>query len=343
MRCPGWGRLLRRWGGWSCLAMLVATAGCGGDSPTQGEVVVYCSVDQNIAEPILAEFTRQTGVKVLARYDTEASKTVGLVERLRAQGAKPLADVFWSSEVFHTIRLARDDILTRYDSRATRDWPARFTGADRRWYGFALRGRVIAYNTRRVSAEEAPRRLEDLLDEKWRGRIVMASPVAGTTQGDVASWFAGYGVDEAEAILKGLKANEVRLVGGNSTSVQAVGQGQADVGLTDTDDVHAAVRNGYPVAMFPLDQGGEGSLAIPNTVGLIRGAPHPAPAGRLIDFLLSEPVEVMLARSDSHNAPIRPALADRFAEYRISRPLDIDYQRVADHLPRARAAWEILR
>ncbi len=78
------------------------------DRSDRPQVVLYCSVDQEIAEPIIAEFEKHSGVKVLAKYDTEASKTVGLVQRIRAEAAAPAADVFWSGEVFHTIRLARE-------------------------------------------------------------------------------------------------------------------------------------------------------------------------------------------------------------------------------------------
>jgi iron(III) transport system substrate-binding protein len=61
------------------------------DRAGRREVVLYCSVDQAVAEPLVAEFERQTAIRVLARYDTEASKTVGLVQRIRAQAAAPTA------------------------------------------------------------------------------------------------------------------------------------------------------------------------------------------------------------------------------------------------------------
>lgn len=308
------------------------------------EVVLYCSVDQTIAEPIIAEFERQTGIKVLARFDTEASKTVGLVQRIRAEAASPAADVFWSGEIFHTIRLAREDLLAGYSSDATKNWPGRFADAKGKWYGFALRARVIGYNTKRVSTDDAPRRLEDVLDSKWKGRLVMATPEFGTTGGDVASWFAHYGVDRAREILRGLKANKVRLVAGNSTAVRMVATGQADVCFTDTDDVYAAQRNGWPVAMKYLDQGGEGTLAIPNTAAVIKGARHPKEAKELMDFLLSEQLEEMLVRSDSHNCPIHSSLADQFKKYAIPQALDLDYERIAEQLPIAiETAREILR
>ena len=327
------------------LAGLGVSCRRGGDSANR-QVVLYCSVDQNIAEPIVAAFQKRTGIEVLARYDTEASKTVGLVQRLRseARAGRPTADVFWSSEVFYTIRLAREGLLEPYVPPTAEDLPARFIDPQRRWHGFALRARVIAYNTRRVRAEEAPRRLEDLLDARWRGRVVMAAPEFGTTGGDVASWFVHYGTERAEEILRGLKAGGVRLVDGNSTAVRAVARGQADVCLTDTDDVYAAQRNGWPVAMNFLDQGGEGVLVIPNTVALVRGGPHPAEGKALVAFLLSARAEEMLARSDSHNTPARAYLAERFGPYRIPRPLRVDYEAVADRLAEAvRKAREILR
>jgi len=309
----------------------------------QKQVVLYCSVDQSIAEPIVAEFEQQTGIKVLARFDTEASKTVGLVQRIRAEAASPIADVFWSSEVFHTIRLAREGLLVRYNSDRTKDWPAKYADLNGQWYGFALRGRVIAYNTERISSNDAPHLLEDLLDNKWAGLLVMATPEFGTTGGDVASWFAHYGSDEAKKILQLLKANKIRLVDGNSTAVRMVATGQADICLTDTDDVYAAQRNGWPISMNYLDQGGDGSLVIPNTAAVIKGGPHPEEVKVLMDFLLSEQLEQMLAVSDSHNCPVHQSLAGRFEQYIIPKPLDVDYDKIADHLPTAiRSAREIL-
>ena len=313
-------------------------------SEDRAKVVLYCSVDQAIAEPVIAEFERRTGIEVSARFDTEASKTVGLVQKIRAEAASPIADVFWSSEIFHTMHLARQGLLAPYNGPATEDWPVLFRDLEGRWYGFALRARVIAYNTQRVPPDKAPRTLEDVLDPVWKGRVIMAAPEFGTTGGDVASWFAHYGFERARRILQALKANRVRLVDGNSTAVRMVATGQADVCFTDTDDVYAAQRNGWPVDMNYLDQGGNGPLVIPNTVALIKDGPHPELAKQLMEFLLSERCEQMLAESDSHNAPVHASLAEQFRMYAISKPLGVDYRKVADQLPIAiKTAGETLR
>ena len=315
-------------------------------SPQQDyrKVVLYCSVDQEIAEPIIAEFEKQSGIDVLPRFDTEASKTVGLVQRIRAEATSPIADVFWSSEIFHTIRLARESLFAPYRSDSTKDWPMLYADPNGCWYGFALRARVIAYNTTRISAGDAPKCLEDVLDSKWKGRLVMAAPEFGTTGGDVASWFAHYDTAKATETLEGLKANDIRLVEGNSTAVRMVATGQADVCFTDTDDVYAAQRNGWPVAMNYLDQGGDGVLTIPNTAALIKGGDNPEEAEELMEFLLSEQLEKLLLSSDSHNYPIRPALTEQFNRYVIPKPLVVDYEKITDNLTAAiRTAREVLK
>lgn len=301
----------------------------------QQTVVLYCSADQDFAEPIVKEFEKQTGIRVLARYDTEATKTVGLVQRLRSEAAKPSADVFWSGEIFHTIRLAREGLLA--GTPVPDKWPGP-ADAKGRWCGFALRARVIAYNTNRVKPADAPRKLEDLLDAKWKGRIVLAQPQFGTTGGDVASWFAHYGSQRGRKILEALKANQVRLVQANSTAVRAVAQGEADLCFTDTDDIYAAQREKWPVAMNYEMQGDDGVLVIPNTVAVVKGAPHAEAARKLAAYLLSPAVEEALAKSDAHNTPVDPATAAKFPQYAIPKPLKIDYEAVSDKLDEAIAA-----
>ncbi|HLL87759.1 MAG TPA: hypothetical protein VK324_00495, partial [Tepidisphaeraceae bacterium] len=94
-------------------------AGCSREDASV--VVLYTSVDQPVAQPIVDAFTRETGIKVELRTDTEATKSVGLAERLRAEKASPKADVWWGNEVFHTINLADAGLLEPYDPPTARD------------------------------------------------------------------------------------------------------------------------------------------------------------------------------------------------------------------------------
>jgi iron(III) transport system substrate-binding protein len=297
-------------------------------------------VDQDLAEPILEEFHRRTGIEVLTRFDTEASKTDTLVQKIEAEAKAPSADVFWSGEIFRTIVLAQEGLLEPYSPGGAADGnsdgeniPARYRDPNGRWHGFGLRARAIAYSTQRVPSDAVPRRLEDLLLPRWKGRIAMADPRFGTTKGDVASWFVHYGPARAREILDGLKANGVSPDGGNSTAVVKVADGLADVAMTDSDDVYAAQKKGWPIGIVLLDQGGEGVLTFPHTVALVKGGPHPSEAAALVEYLLSEAVEEHLAASEAHNTPVRPALARKFPAYAIPHPLDVQYGRVAEQLP----------
>src|SRR5262249_37177182 len=121
-----------------------------GEEPS-GDVVLYTSVDTMVYTPIVAEFENQYKIKVKVVPDTEATKTTGLVARLRSERAKPRADVWWSSEPMGSVTLAKSGILEPFVSKAETDfkegWPAYLRAKDKTWYGFAQRARVMAYNT----------------------------------------------------------------------------------------------------------------------------------------------------------------------------------------------------
>ncbi|MDX2131999.1 MAG: ABC transporter substrate-binding protein [Planctomycetota bacterium] len=288
-----------------------------------GEVVLYTSTDAFLLPPILESFERQSGLTVKVVGDTEATKTTGLVERLLAERESPRADVWWSNEALGTIALAKAGVLEPFASKQEATlgaaWPAAHRATDRTWYGFALRARVIAFNETRVQAADAPTRLRDLTDARWSGRVGIARPQFGTTRTQIAALIAMHGEDPVREWLLALRDNGVRVYDGNSSVVRAIFLGEIDVGLTDTDDVHAARRQQWPVGMVfespdkprAKVEGlpSAGAVVIPNTVALVRGGPHPNTARRLADFLLSAEVERALAASDSRNVPIRESLA----------------------------------
>lgn len=307
-----------------------------GSSDSQQTVVLYYSADDVYARPIIELFEDETGIRVLGRGDTEATKTTGLVQRLRAEAHSPRADVFWSSEVFLTIQLAAEGMLAAHEPADAIDRPAYLMDAEGRWHGFALRARVLVYNTQRVNHSELPANLYELTNGRWRGHLVMARPAFGTTRGHMAALVAAWGEDRARQFLRELHDNDIRIVDGNSSVVRAVANGEADIGLTDTDDVWAGQRNGWPIEMVyirhddPETGAAHGPMLIPNTVSLVKGGPNPDAAAQLIDFLLSARVERMLANSASRNIPTNPSLAEEFSELLVPGAMQIPYSEIAD-------------
>lgn len=283
----------------TCIALL-----CGCSQDPHAEVVVYTALDRDFAEPMFTRFTAHTGIAVRAVFDTESTKSLGLANRIRAEAARPRCDVFWNNEILNTLALQHDDLLAPVPSSQAEHLPAAFRDPAGCWYGFAARARVLLVNRDLVSEAELPGSIEDLADARFFGRVAIAKPLFGTTASHLACLFATWGEVRTTAWLDRLKRNGIRIESGNKGCAQAVADGRAAFALTDTDDAIAEVEAGKPVQILYPDQHDLGTLFLPNTVAMIRGAPHPAAAQRLIDFLLSPEVEAALAAGPAAQFPL---------------------------------------
>ena len=136
--------------GW---CFLVFIAGCW--SASQPEVVVYAALDREFSEPILNDFTKATGIRVLAKYDDESTKTVGLTNADHQEASRPRCDVFWNNEILNTLRLEEKGLLDAYHSPAAEAYPEMYRSPDGTWHGFAARARMLIVNTKLVAEATA--------------------------------------------------------------------------------------------------------------------------------------------------------------------------------------------
>jgi iron(III) transport system substrate-binding protein len=231
-----------------------------------GRVIAYVAQDQVYAEPIFHDFEKRTGIEVRAVYDSEAVKTVGLANRLLAERDHPQCDVFWGNEEMRTRQLAGQGIFRSIDG----------------WSAFGYRSRRLVINTNKLALTAAPRSILELTNAIWRGKVAMAYPQFGTTSTHIQALRLFWGNAKWEAWCNAFVANKPLIVDGNSVVVKMVGQGEALIGLTDSDDIAAGQNDGMPIAALPTS---EETLLIPNTVAIMRNAPHPEAAQRLMDYL----------------------------------------------------------
>ncbi|MFH2091579.1 MAG: extracellular solute-binding protein [Pseudomonadota bacterium] len=301
------------------------------------EVVVYTSVDQVFSEPVLKTFEEQTGIKVRALYDVEASKTVGLVNRLIAEKKRPKADVFWNSEVSRTIGLKDKAILAPYQSVHWQSFPELFKDSEYYWTGFGARARVLIWNTQMLKQTDLPESIFELIQPKWQKKVTIAYPLFGTTAMHVAAWYSIIGQEKTEAYLRGLVANQIVVVDGNSITRDLVAQGRIPIGFTDTDDANVAIVNGQPVKMLFPDKKGIGTLLIPHSVAMIKNGPNPENAKQFIDYLLSTEVESRLAFGESAQMPLRSGVKrpDHMADFSEIKAMDVDYNKISQYLESA--------
>lgn len=256
--------------GFASTALLGWLLFSGSESTSPGHVVVYAAQDQVYAEPILKEFEKQTGIQVRAIFDSEAVKTVAIVNRLLAERTKPQCDVYWGNEELRARQLAARGIF-----RETNGWAA---------FGYRSRRMVMATTATNLSE---PTSLLDLTNAIYRGRVAMAYPLFGTTATHLLALRQHWGEARWNDWCRALAANKPFIVDGNSAVVRFVIRGEAMIGLTDSDDIAAAVREGAKVRALPLNRE---TLLLPNTVAVVRDAPHPEAAQRLFDYLQSPAV-----------------------------------------------------
>jgi iron(III) transport system substrate-binding protein len=316
------------------ILIAIVIGGCT-RSDSQNSVVVYTALDSDFSEPILRQFSQETGVKVLPKFDAESTKTVGLTQALMAEAARPRCDVFWNNEILNTLRLQEQGLLDAYHCPAAEAYPQMWRSPDGTWHGFAARARILLVNTELVPENERPTSIDDLANAKWKSRTGIAKPLFGTTATHAACLFASLGPDAAKQYFHSLRANEVQILAGNKQVAQAVAAGQLAFGLTDTDDAIGEIEAGRPVRIVYPDQGeGQmGTLFIPNTLAIIKNCPHPERARRLVDYLLQPAVEVQLAEGPSAQIPLNPAVK---VELRVEtpqtvKPLAIDFNAAAAH------------
>lgn len=324
-----------------CLAVLAACS-------KEADVVIYCALDQVHAEPLIERFEKETGLTVEANFDVEANKTVGLVMRLRGEKAAPRCDVFWNNEIANTVALGAEGLLQPYASPSAETIPAQFKGRGDLWTGFAARARVLIVNTDLIDPSEI-HGMADVIDARFAGRAGMARPLTGTTLTHMTALYSVLGPDAARAYVEAAKAlnnqGQLSLTSGNATLMKQVAVGELAFGWTDTDDFNVAREKGEPVAVVYPDQDrigpdgtripGIGTMVIPNTVALMKDAPHPDNAKRLIDFILSEEVERELAFSRSAQIPVRasverPDYLKSAADFKV---MAVDFEQVGKDLP----------
>lgn len=290
---------------WSALFLAICISALTGCKP-QPEVVVYAALDREFSEPILDDFTAQTKIKALGKYDLESTKTVGLTQAIIGEANRPRCDVFWNNEILNTLRLEEKGLLEVYHSPQAANYPELFRSPNGTWQGFAARARVLIVNIDLVDAEHLPTSIYDLANPLYNRRTAIAKPLFGTTATHAACLFASLGDDKAKAYFQSLRENQVQVLGGNKQVAEAVAAGSFAFGLTDTDDAIIEVEKGSRVKIIYPDRGEDqlGTLFIPNTLAIVKGCPNPGHAKQLVDFLLAPEVETKLANGPSAQIPL---------------------------------------
>lgn len=319
-----------------CFTLLLSSiAGCSNEK----KVVVYTSVDQVYSEKLFKAYEKATGVKVIASYDVEATKTVGIVNRLITEKANPQADVFWNGEILQTILLKENGILVKSSPSNEKNLPVSFVDKDNMWYGFGGRARVLIYNKTMISKEDCPKTMDDFTKNGNIAKTGLAYPIFGTTATHAAALFSYWGSDKAKTYYQDIQKAGVVILDGNGVVKDYVSQKKLMMGLTDTDDALSEMASNKDLDILFMDQGdGQmGNLVIPNTVAKIKNGPNPGQAELFIEYLLSAEAEQALVDDGWIQIPVNEGVkASPLIDAANIKIMQVDFKKAYDFVEEAK-------
>ena len=207
---------------WIVLSIALAAGWAG--SP-KDRVVLFCAQDEEFASSILADFKKDTHLRVDPKYDTEATKSVSLISELLAQKNKPRCDVHWNNEILGTIRLDRAGLLESYTSPSAATYPNDTHPPKHTWQAFAARARIIVVNTKLVPESERPEVCSNWPSRNGKERWPWRSRNSALPQRRPSACSRCWAKTRRK-ITTGPCANEVQMVAGNKQVAEGVGAGQ---------------------------------------------------------------------------------------------------------------------
>jgi len=281
-------------------------------------IIVYCAHDAIFSEEILNAFEQKTGIKVEPRFDTEATKSLGLTNLIIREKEHPRCDVFWNNQTLGTAALKEQGLLEAYQGDGYQRIPEKFKDPDGYWTGFAARLRVYISNTEQLSASK------ESIEQKLAGplnEVAIAKPLYGTTLTHYTVLCDAWGLEGLKQWHQSLQERGILETSGNASVKNLVASGACVLGFTDTDDYFVAVDEKQPVAALPITVN-EQVILIPNSVAIIKGTKKRKQAELLIDYLLSAEVELKLAKSQSRQIPLGDVnweqVPEEVSKFRIS-------------------------
>jgi iron(III) transport system substrate-binding protein len=306
---------------------LAAAAATGADvakAKSEGEVMLYTSLDTKIVDAIIKPFHEQYGIKV--QYYRGGSADVSSKVLAEASAHRVQADIVDASDVGAFLAMKKLGILKAYDSPATRAVAADLRDPDHTWVADRLTQAVIQWNAT-LAGNEPPRHWKDLADPRYAGKLTFFS----SSNGDGAPRLDTLALAFGWELLEGYAANKPLRVATPQLVTQLLESGERTAAFCTNDNIAwRSKRQGKPTDYaFPV----EGVPTELGAVGLLKDAQHPHAAMLFYDWWMGDTGQKLLvdggkysSRSDlappEGNPPLKELklLVLDYGKYQAQRP-----------------------
>lgn len=298
------------------------------------QVTLYAAAHEPTVRAVAEAFEKKTGQRVTLVLEAESA---ALADRVLSEMGAPKADALWVRDHAEAARLASRGALAASEIAALRGWPEAFRDGGRRWYGFALRARVLAYDPRQAPNLSARPEAETIAPEQMRqmyhprfsdGGVTMARPRSNAgSRNQCAALAAAWEPDGAAAWAFQMRRQQIRLVSSAAAAIASAARGDALAALADSDEAAIALAGGASIAWTPLrfdrfkisaeKEQDFGPLLVPSAAAVIKGAPNAAGAAALLEFLLSPEAERIIASGATRCVPLHPEVAAEFPDLKM--------------------------
>ncbi|HYD16363.1 MAG TPA: Fe(3+) ABC transporter substrate-binding protein [Hyphomicrobium sp.] len=272
------------------------------------EVNLYSYREPGLIDPILKQFTAETGIKVNVVYSKD-----GLIERMVAEGRNSPADLLITPESGLLIQAEAAGVTQAVKSKVLEDAiDAKLRDPEGHWFALTRRARVVYASKDRVKQDAIT--YEELADPKWKGKICIRSGQHTYNIALVASMIAHDGEEKAEKWLIGLRDNLARKpAGGDREGVRDVQAGLCDLAVGNTYYMAAMLKNPEQKAwadsvkmLFPnADE--RGTHVNISGAALAANAPHRDAAVKLLEFMASPEAQAIYAEANGEYPVIAAA------------------------------------
>jgi iron(III) transport system substrate-binding protein len=284
----------------TCIAMLaLATIGTATTAMAASDhVVLYSANDDTVNKLISDGFKQSTGITV----NVISTGSGVLFRRISSEQGNPQGDVVWG--VSSALLKQNSKYFQPYAVKGRETVPAEYRDPNNLWIGTNIQVVTINQNSKAIPDADAPKRWEDLLNSKWKGRIAYTDPAnSGFSYAAATALLQAWGDNDAAWKKFGELVANTKVLNRSTLVFDGNGSGEYPLGISLEYAGFLWAHNGAPVKVnYPTD----GTVALAEGAAIVKGGPDPENAQKLLDYLASKETQEMLLKATFR----RPARQD---------------------------------